>query len=127
MAQDRTFIGLPRPCKAGGRSDRGADVTAARNTDVAPVLGGDPLAKAARARRDGQIERALEIYLEAAARFELPPADLCISITRCHDQLGTLDEAFRWLTRVVDDSDSFLHWSAAASMLSRLTSRARPH
>jgi FkbH-like protein len=68
----------------------------------------------------------IELLAEAAAATELPPANLCLQIARCHAQLEAFDEAFSWIARVVDSSDSFVDWHAAASLLSRLSLRARP-
>ena len=83
-------------------------------------------AAGAKAEKDGDFARAIEHFHEAGASSELPPADLCLKIAHCHDRLGSLDEAFAWLVRVVDASDSFLAWTSAASALARLTKRARP-
>jgi FkbH-like protein len=86
----------------------------------------DVLAAAEQAQREGRLERALELYLDALSATELPSADLCLKIARCHDRLGAAEDAVAWLVQVVDVSESFLHWSAAATMLARLTQRARP-
>jgi FkbH-like protein len=84
------------------------------------------LARAERARQDGRFDRALELYLEAATSGELPPADLCLKIADCHDRLGANEQAFSWLTKVVDASDAFLDWHAAAAVLRRVSERRRP-
>src|SRR5438876_12267233 len=91
-----------------------------------PSVAADVLGAAAKAQRDGNFERALELYLDAAAPAEVPPAELCLKIARCHDRLGSLDDASAWLTRMVDASDDFVCWSAASSALGRLAQRARP-
>ena len=92
--------------------------------DLAVVTG--ILDEAEEAQNDGQIQRALELYLEAAASTELPTGEICLNIARCDGLLGSTDEAFAWLARFVDVSDVFLHWSSAASLLRRLTKQARP-
>jgi FkbH-like protein len=106
--------------------DGNANVTLTASSTRQEAVAADALAAAEKAQRQGHVERALHLYLEATASVELPPAELCLKIARCQDRLGFLDEAFAWLTRVVDVSDAFLHWSAAASALGRVTKRARP-
>jgi FkbH-like protein len=97
-----------------------------KTDDYTPMSEADVIAAADQARKDGDQAHALELYLEAAAATEQPSAELCIKIARSYGQLGSLDEAYRWLTALVDASDSFLHWSAGASLLARLTARQRP-
>ena len=79
-----------------------------------------------RAHQAGNPRETIELLTEAAAAAELPEADLCLQIARCHAQLEAFDEAFSWIARVVDSSDSFVDWHAAASLLGRLSRRARP-
>jgi FkbH-like protein len=105
-------------------SGAGMTIEAAPNGDSG--VAADVLAAAEQAQREGRTERALELYLEALAATELPSADLCLKIARCHDRLGATEDAVAWLVQVVDVSESFLHWSAAAKTLARLTQRARP-
>jgi FkbH-like protein len=78
------------------------------------------------ALRGGDAAGALSLYLEAAAATEVPPAELCLKIARCHDRLDAPQEGFAWLVRVCDASSSFLHWSSAATALGRMTRRERP-
>lgn len=94
--------------------------------DYAPTGEADAMASADQVQKDGDHARALELYLEAAAVTEQPSAELCMKIARCHSRLGSLDEAYRWLAAIVDASDSFLHWSAGATLLARLTAKERP-
>jgi FkbH-like protein len=82
--------------------------------------------EADRAARDGRHEHARDLYLEAAQHAELPPAELCVKLARTHERLGDIEQAFTWLTRVVDAPASFLQWNAAATTLARLTEQARP-
>jgi FkbH-like protein len=96
----------------------------AMNRGAAAAIG--PVAAAEEAQRAGDLPRALELLEEAALSTELPPGELCVKIARCHDRLGSIEDAFAWLARVVDAPDSFLTWSSAASALARLSTRTRP-
>jgi FkbH-like protein len=98
------------------------DVTSTANSQDSPTI----LARAERAKHDGRFDSALQLYLEAATSTELPPAELCLKIADCHDRLGANEQAFSWLTKVVDASDAFLDWHAAATALRRLTESGRP-
>ena len=100
-------------------------VPAPLSIDIAAAADLD-LAAAEQAQRQGDHARALALYLEAATTAEHPQAELCLKIARCHARLGSPDEAFSWLARVVDASDGFRQWSAAASLLARLVTKARP-
>jgi FkbH-like protein len=95
--------------------------------DVETVAAGGDLVTAADAAYDeGDLERALELYAEAAAPLELPPAELCVRLARCHRRLGKPGDAYAWLDRCVDSASSFLQWNAAAAELRRLAEAARP-
>ena len=107
---------------ADGTTDMSVEVTATAD----PIRPSDVLDAADRAYREGQVGRALELYEQAAAAAELPSAETCLGIARCHDRLGSPDEAFPWLTRLADASDAFLQWSAGAALLARLTEQVRP-
>jgi FkbH-like protein len=84
------------------------------------------LQAADRPEQAGKPSETLASLTEAAAATELPPADLCLQIARRHAELEAFDEAFSWIARVVDSSDSFLDWQAAASLLGKVSIRARP-
>ncbi len=90
------------------------------------VAGGDPGAAGDEAQRKGDFERAVSLYLEAAAPTETPPGELCLKIARCHHRLGSSAEAISWLRRLVDAPDSFLPWAGGAALLARLTAEAAP-
>jgi FkbH-like protein len=113
-----------------GRGDDGvtenSELTVKANLSGDLVLVARILDEAEEAQHEGHIQRALELYLEAAASTELPEGEICLNIARCHGRLGSTDEAFAWLARFGDASDVFLHWSSAASLLRRLTKQARP-
>src|SRR5436309_2305742 len=88
-------------------------------------------AASAIARADGlararQYQAALELYLGAAEAVEVPAGALCLRIARCAERAGRRGEAFTWLARLCDASRSFLEWSAASSLLSRLSIEGRP-
>src|SRR5262245_10246218 len=78
------------------------------------------------AQQAGNPRETIESLTESAASTELPPATLCLQIARCAAELDEFDQAFSWIARVVDSSDSFVDWQAAASLLSRLSRHARP-
>lgn len=86
-----------------------------------------PMAAGDAAGRVGDDAEALRCYLEAAAAFEMVPADLCVKLARTYNRLGSVDEAFVWVARVVEaPSASFRHWSAAAGLLARMSETRRP-
>ena len=84
------------------------------------------LERAAEAQRVADDATALSLYTEAASHSEVPAGDLLVKIGRCQERLGFVDEAFASLASVVDPSDSFMEWSAAAATLARLSRSARP-
>src|SRR5436309_190447 len=85
----------------------------------------DLLAAGDNAFKRGDFAEAASLY-EQGAPLELPPADLCLKIARSHDKAGDPDGAYRWLARLVEGSDEFVAWNAAASLLARLSKTARP-
>jgi len=91
---------------------------------------GDPIerlvAEGGVAQRSADHHRALSLYLEAASHNEIPSADLALKIARCYDRLGSVEDAFQWLDRVVDAGDDFRAWSAAAAALARMRKAAQP-
>jgi len=66
---------------------------------------------------------AIVAYQEAARDQELPEADICLKIARCHVNLGDDGSAITWLARVVDAAETFTHWQAAATALQQITAR----
>jgi FkbH-like protein len=84
------------------------------------------VAEAGEAQRSADHGHALSLYLEAASHSEIPPADLAVKLARCYNRLGLVDDAFRWLGRVVDAGDDFRAWTTAAAALARLRKVARP-
>lgn len=82
--------------------------------------------EAGAAQRSGDHERALSLYLAAAAASEIPASELSLKIARCYDRLGNRDEAFAWLVAVVDGGDAFLPWTGAATLLARLRAAGPP-
>jgi FkbH-like protein len=97
-------------------------LTSVHERDARPLL-----EEAAAAQQSGDHNRAVSLYLEAASHGEIPPADLSLKIARCYDRLGSFDDAFEWLARVVDATDGFRDWSAAVAALARLRKTARPN
>ncbi|HET9847204.1 MAG TPA: HAD-IIIC family phosphatase [Candidatus Dormibacteraeota bacterium] len=81
---------------------------------------GDELAKA------GQHAAALDLYVRAAKAVETPAGELCLKIARAAQRVGKRTEAFAWLARVADVSRSFLDWSGAAALLTKLEVSGRP-
>lgn len=68
----------------------------------------------------------VEAYIAQARGHEVPPADLCVKLARAHAREDNADEAYRWLTRVVDGGDSFTAWMAGAALLDELRQKAAP-
>ncbi len=68
---------------------------------------------------------AIEAYLEVVRSTEIPDADACLKLARCHVRQGQGEEACAWLKRVVDSSDQFLPWQAASSVLRKLPASER--
>ena len=79
----------------------------------ADIVRGDKLRKA------GELERAVEAYLLAAAAVEARPAALSLKLARCYERLGDLTRACEWALAVADIPDSFASWQAAAALLRR--------
>ena len=92
-------------------------------TDHGPE-GVESLGDAARAR--GDVAEAVEVYLEAARHREVPQPELCLKLADSYYESKEPDLAFLWLRRLVDSSDAFTSWMAAAAMLDKLTELQRP-
>ncbi|MDY7110182.1 MAG: HAD-IIIC family phosphatase [Planctomycetota bacterium] len=76
--------------------------------------------------RDGRYAEAIEAYRKAAEGQEIPPADVCLKIARCHQHLGEHEHACRLLTRLVDAADTFTPWQAAAGLLEKIRASHEP-
>jgi FkbH-like protein len=75
-------------------------------------------------RRRGDSAGALGSYLDAASATEIPPAELCVRLARCHEGRGDLAQAHRWALAVVDADDNFAAWQAAAAIAGRCAAAA---
>lgn len=80
---------------------------------------GDPIATGDRLRKGGEIQAALDCYLEAARAVEVPPASLCVRLARSWADLGDPQQALRWAAAVVDAGDDLPAWHAAAALVRR--------
>jgi len=67
--------------------------------------------------RQGQWAEALEVYQDWASSSEIPSPELCVKIARCHLKQGREEEAFKYLTTVVDAGDDYSFWQSAAQLL----------
>ncbi len=77
-------------------------------------------------RKAGSFAEAIQHYQQAATASELPCADLCVKIARCHVQLNQPAEALSWLTRVVDVADTYTTWQSAAALLEKVLQTHTP-
>jgi FkbH-like protein len=83
-------------------------------TDPTAAPDGDAL------RAAGRFEAAIDAYARAVSGQEIPPAEVCIKIARCHLDLQQREAALSWLAKVVDCGDDFRSWRTAAAMAEKL-------
>jgi FkbH-like protein len=62
---------------------------------------------------------ARDAFAEAASLSELPKGELAVKLARAELALGRPEAALPWLAGVVDSSDSYAVWAAAAGILRR--------
>ena len=70
-------------------------------------------------KKGGQLDRAVERYLEAAHRTYPSPASICLRLARTYERLGDRRNACRWALAVVNAGDEFPSWQAASALLQR--------
>lgn len=74
-------------------------------------------------RKKGQVEQAIEAYLEGVAAP--PSAALCLKLARCYEQMANYAEACRWALSIVDAGDDFTSWQAGWALFQRNAQKAR--
>jgi tetratricopeptide (TPR) repeat protein len=74
-------------------------------------------------RKKGQIEQAIEAYLDGVAAP--PSAALCLKLARCYEQMANYAEACRWALSIVDAGDDFTSWQAGWALFQRNAQKAR--
>ena len=84
---------------------------------TAPPYDTSTLEQADRLFREGQLKEALRIYEDLASNTELPAAELCVKMARCHLKLGDAEQAVHHATSVVDAGHDFPFWQSAAQLL----------
>ncbi len=68
-------------------------------------------------RKKGQIERAIQAYLDGVTTP--PTADLCLKLARSYEQIEHHAEACRWALSIVDSGDDFTAWQAGWGLFQR--------
>ena len=77
-------------------------------------------------RKAGKLHEAVGAYLDAAQASEIPPAEICLKLARCHARLGDGPETFEWLAKIVDAGDAFLVWQSASTVLDKAFAMWKP-
>ncbi len=72
-------------------------------------------------RKSGDLARAVDAYLAAAARSEPVPASLCLALARTYLLLDDIASAVRWAVRVTDAGDDFPAWMTAVALVQNAT------
>ncbi|HWB20585.1 MAG TPA: HAD-IIIC family phosphatase [Phycisphaerales bacterium] len=74
-------------------------------------------------RSSKNYREAIAAYMDAIRGQELPDADVCVKLARCHLQLGEVSASLKWLMRVVDSAEGFLPWQAAGALLDQIIAK----
>ena len=89
-------------------------------TDSEMLKQGDELRKAR------EWAGAIDAYTRAIKAEEVPDAEVCLKLARCHEKLGDRDAACRWILQVADSADTFTPWQSAASLLDKVLTEHAP-
>ncbi|MEM7228639.1 MAG: HAD-IIIC family phosphatase [Planctomycetota bacterium] len=77
-------------------------------------------------RKSGDLDGAIVAYTEAATTAELGDVGAMLKLARTLVKLERDDDALVWLRRIVDATESFTSWQAAAALTSTIFNRYTP-